>query len=124
MEGWEVLQRRMNGTEDFYCGWSDYLKESGDLSGKFWLGLNKDKQNHKQWHHISKGTPVLQIQSPGPLPPLPDWWQVMYIVLPSTFKSEDTVPIVCVIVLIFGAEIHPIVISEAASSIPCVYSQI
>ena len=36
-----VFQRRMDGTEDFYRNWADYLKGFGDLNGEFWLGLNK-----------------------------------------------------------------------------------
>ena len=39
--GWVVFQRRMDGTEDFYCNWTDYVKGSGDLNGEFWLGLSK-----------------------------------------------------------------------------------
>ena len=39
--GWMVFQRRMDGTEDFYRNWADYLKGFGDLNGEFWLGLNK-----------------------------------------------------------------------------------
>ena len=39
--GWVVFQRRMDGTEDFYRNWADYLKGFGDLNGEFWLGLNK-----------------------------------------------------------------------------------
>ena len=36
-----VFQRRMDGTEDFYRNWTDYVKGFGDLNGEFWLGLNK-----------------------------------------------------------------------------------
>ena len=36
-----MFQRRMDGTEDFYCEWADYVKGFGDLNGEFWLGLNK-----------------------------------------------------------------------------------
>ena len=36
-----MFQRRMDGTEDFYRGWDDYVKGFGNLYGEFWLGLNK-----------------------------------------------------------------------------------
>ena len=36
-----MFQRRMDGTEDFYREWDDYVKGFGNLYGEFWLGLNK-----------------------------------------------------------------------------------
>ena len=35
------FQRRMNGSQDFYRDWNDYVWGFGDLNGEFWLGLSK-----------------------------------------------------------------------------------
>nr|XP_039256014.1 ficolin-1-A-like [Styela clava] len=37
--GWIVFQRRMDGTEDFYRGWNDYVEGFGEKDKEMWLGL-------------------------------------------------------------------------------------
>ena len=37
--GWLVIQKRINGSVDFYRDWNDYVLGFGDLKGEFWYGL-------------------------------------------------------------------------------------
>ena len=38
---WMVIQRRINGSVDFYRNWTDYVNGFGNLEGEFWYGLDK-----------------------------------------------------------------------------------
>ncbi|XP_068121032.1 angiopoietin-related protein 5 [Hyperolius riggenbachi] len=39
--GWTVIQRRIDGTIDFRRTWLEYTEGFGELTGEFWLGLQK-----------------------------------------------------------------------------------
>ncbi|CAH1248212.1 ANGPTL7 [Branchiostoma lanceolatum] len=49
--GWTVIQRRLNGSVDFFRNWGDYRQGFGNVRGEFWLGNDKIRLLTSQQPH-------------------------------------------------------------------------
>ena len=74
--GWTVFQRRINGTQNFYLNWVDYVRGFGDVSGEFWLGLGK-------MHRLTAGATELRVD-------LADFERNMRYAKYNTFSIGDS----------------------------------
>ena len=73
---WTVIQKRFDGSEDFYRNWTDYKDGFGDVSGEYWLGNDVIHQLTSQANYTLRVV-------------LTDWDNVTKCAEHSTFNIAD-----------------------------------
>ncbi|XP_052680625.1 ficolin-1-like [Crassostrea angulata] len=53
---WTMIQRRMDGSVNFYRGWNDYKNGFGDVDSEFWIGLDNIRRL------VQSGYTVLRVE--------------------------------------------------------------
>ncbi|XP_060075899.1 techylectin-5A-like [Ylistrum balloti] len=74
--GWTVLQRRLDGSVDFYRNWTEYKNGFGSLSGEFWIG------NDNIYRLCSQGKFKLRVE-------IEQWNGSRYYAIYDYFRIED-----------------------------------
>ena len=73
---WTVIQKRFDGSVDFYRNWTDYKEGVGDVSGEYWLGYDVIHQLTSHYNYTLKVV-------------LTDWDDVTRYAVYDTFRIAD-----------------------------------